>query len=145
MTYQPLRTWISLDDLLSLELSNRVRYVRHNLPGEKPTPKRPHMTLDEFAAAVGAKNRYAPINWESGTRPRDYTSEIAALTPYPPEAFGAPGEAELLRQMYGRRLRQVEAEVAWLRGQLTRAAVLLSLELEPLEELAPAQSGDGHR
>lgn len=66
------------------------------------------MTLDEFAEAVGAPNRQAPIRWEKGGTPRDYAKQIAALTPYPPAAFGADGEAELVRETLGSRLRALE-------------------------------------
>lgn len=68
------------------------------------------MTLDEFAEAVGAPNRQAPIRWEKGGTPRDYAVQIAALTPYPPAAFGADGEAELVRETLGRRLQALEDE-----------------------------------
>lgn len=134
MTFQPREPWIPLDDLLSLELKQRVRYVRQNLPAPKPRVKPEHMTLDEFADAVGAKNRQAPINWEAGRTPRDYASKIAELTPYPAEAFGAPGEAELLRQTYGRRLQAVEAELEQERVDRNLGLAVLAGRLADLED-----------
>lgn len=131
MTYQPLTEWISLDDLLSLERGKRIAYVRKNLAAKRDGRAPEHLTLDEFAAAVGAKNRQRPIGWEKGETPRDYAERIAALTPYPPAAFGAPEEAELVRQTYGRRLEQLEARVAQLvtRDDLVEATEKLRTQL----------------
>lgn len=131
MTYQPLTDWISLDDLLSLERGKRIAYVRKNLAANRDSRGPEHLTLDEFAAIVGAKNRQRPIGWEKGETPRDYAERIAALTPYPPAAFGAPGEAELLRQTYGRRLRELEEKVAQLvtRDDLVEATEKLRTQL----------------
>lgn len=141
MTYPPIEEWIPLDDLLGLERGKRIAYVRKNLRSPRTGRRRPHLTLDEFADAVGAKNRQRPIDWEKGATPRDYADKIADLTPYPSEAFGAAGEAELVRQMFGRRLLVVEDQLRSERDQRDLAIQGVALQLavfeEALEQIAP--------
>lgn len=144
----PLRAWIPLADLMLKPLPERVKYVRENLATSRERSSNPYLSHDDFAQVVGAGQRSSAIRWEkpraeNGSAPRRYAQAIAALTPYPKEAFGAPGEAELVQETLGLRLRSLEAEIHWLRSQLTRAFAALELELEPEpREAAPlAQSG----
>jgi hypothetical protein len=130
---ETLRDWLPLEDLLGLPLGDRIRYVRTNLATPRATARNPGMSHDDFAAAVGAPDRGAPIGWEKGRVPRAYRERIAALTPYPPAAFGGAGEAELVRETLGRRLRLLEAEV----GERGRVQDLL------IEHLGLVQGEDG--
>lgn len=114
-----------------LPRGDRVLYVRKNLANTRDSSREPWLNQDEFAAAVGAPGRQGPIRWESGGTPRDYAAKIAELTPYPAEAFGADGEAELVRSMLGNRLESLEGEMEWLRSQLLRCLSALGLEAEP--------------
>lgn len=112
MTFPEIEPWVPLSDLMSLPRQERIAYVRKNLATPRGNARQRHVTLDEFALAVGAPDRQAPMRWESGTTPRDYADRIAALTPYPAAAFGADGEAELVRETLGSRLRELEETVA---------------------------------
>jgi hypothetical protein len=133
VSFAPLRGWVPLEELMGLSLAERIRYVRENLPTSRPRARNPHMSHDDFAAAVGAPDRQAPMRWEKGGRPRAYADKIAELTPYPPAAFGAPGEAELVRETLGLRLRRLEATVA----ELDQTQELL------LQHLEIVRDGDG--
>lgn len=98
----PREEWINIDVLMGMALPERVRYVRENLEMSQPA----------FAKAVGASSREIVSRWERldrPSRPRNYAAKIAGLTPsYPPQAFGAEGEAELVRTSLGTRLRALE-------------------------------------
>lgn len=142
MTFRPIEPWRSLDELLDLALNERVRYIRLNLsPNGQQSRRVKHLTLDEFAAAVGAKNRQAPIEWEKGRTPRDYAEKIAALTPYPPAALGAPGEVELVRESFGRRLQELRDKIETEGAQRDRAiqgvVAQLAVFEAALEQIAP--------
>lgn len=100
---------------MGMTLPERIRFIRKNLVPARQKPGRsPHMTLDEFAVAVGAPDRHGPMAWEKGRTPRDYASQIARLTPYPSAAVGGDGGEELLRNTLGTRLRALEAKVSAL-------------------------------
>lgn len=148
MTFRPLAPWIPLDDLLAKPLYARVKYVRENLATSRDRSQNPYLSHDDFAAAVGSTQRGSAIRWEKprvekGSAPKRYAKAIAKFTPYPPEAFGAPGEAELVQETLGRRLRLLEARYGWLRSQMivlaARASVELELELEPQDDQAAEQ------
>lgn len=140
MTYQPLTPWLPLDDLMLLSLGARIRYVRENIATQRHRRGNPFMSHDDFAKAIGT-SRQTVIRWEGGSTPRAYAERIAGLTPYPPEAFGAPGEAELVRQTFDRRLRQLEAQLESERGQrdlAIRGVLARLVEFEGvLEQIAP--------
>lgn len=127
MTYRNLAPWIPLDEFLLAPMGRRMKYVRTNLGPAKPKPGRRtrYLTHDEFAAAVGAKSRDRPIAWEKGQAPRDYAEEIAKLTPYPAEAFGAAGAEELFEVTIGGTLRS-------LRDEADGARLVLRAVLEAL-------------
>lgn len=117
MTFRPRVAWQPLDVLMGMSIGDRVKYVRTNLATDRPRARREYLTHDEFAQAVGAPERQSVIRWEKGSTPKRYAERIAMLTPYPPAAFGAPGEAELVRESLGNRLREVEELVATLRSE----------------------------
>jgi len=125
---------MSLDDLLGLDLKKRILYVRTNLATKRQGAREAHLSLDDFAAAVGAKNRQATMRWEKGATPRDYAERIAALTPYPPEAFGAAGEAEFVRESFWNRLLALEAAFRQEREDQDLAHAALLVRLADLEE-----------
>lgn len=118
MTYRNLAPWPPVDEFVLMPLADRIKFVRTNL--ERPTKggRVKHLTLDEFAAAVGAKDRARPIGWEKGQKPRDYAKAIAELTPYTEAAFGGSGAEALVEESLGRRLRSLTGEVAFLRTNL---------------------------
>lgn len=118
-------------------LGERIRFVRMNLKRKTKGGRIPYLSVDEFAEAVGATGRHRVIGWETkGETPRDYAAAIARLTPYPEEALGGDGEAELLRETYGHRLRSLEREADWTRRMF--GAFLGHLELE----IVPADGDD---
>lgn len=111
-----------LHELLLKPMEKRIRYIRQNLAPAKPMPGRriDHLTLDEFAEAVGANNRHRPIGWETkGEMPRDYAEAIAKLTPYPPAAVGADGAEDLFEETIGGLLRSLQEQ-----ADMTRAALI---------------------
>lgn len=118
MTFKPIAPWVPLEELMSLPRGERIKYVRENLKRPIPGGKFPHLNQDEFAVAVGGKDRHGPIRWEKGGVPRDYAGAIAALTPYPPAAFGADGEAELVQELFATRLARVEGALDALGARL---------------------------
>lgn len=126
-----------------MPLAQRIRFVRMNLATQR-RGRLAHMSLDEFAEAVGAKDRHRPMAWEKGQTPRDYARRIAALTPYPAAALGADGGEELLRATLGARLRALEGEVSWLRGWVTVGFEALGVSPE-LQGEAPPPLGDDAR
>lgn len=131
---------------MTLDRGERIKYVRTNLASPRPNARRGYMTHDDFAEAVGAPGREGVIAWEKGRTPRDYAEKIAVLTPYPAAAFGAPGEAELVRETLGIRLAAVEDEVARLRQQTESFAEAVLGRLAALEAVpAPASQRSGRR
>lgn len=114
-----------------MDLKDRIRFIRRNLATRTKGGRTKHMTLDEFAKAVGAKDRHRPIGWEKGQTPRDYAEQIAKLTPYPSAAVGGDGEAALLRETYGHRLRSLEGEADEARSTIRGLLLHLNLELVP--------------
>jgi len=122
-------------------LSERIHFVRTNLKRKTKGGRIAYLSVDEFAEAVGAKSRHRVIGWEKrGETPRDYANSIAALTPYPPEAVGGDGEAELLRETYGHRLGLLEREADWTRRML--GALLDYLQIEVVPEDAATDATD---
>lgn len=111
-----------------LPWARRLRYIRTNLaPQEGAEGRRvPHLTLDEFAIATGAKDRHRPIGWERGQRPRDYAEAIASLTPYPPAAVGGSGAEELFADTVSALLRELRDELEHQRQ--TQLRVLRALD-----------------
>jgi hypothetical protein len=139
VTYRNLAPWKPLDELLLMPLAKRILYIRKNLAGAGRRVS--YMNQDEFAAAVGAKDRHRVIGWETKAEtPRDYTKQISDLTPYPPAALGGEGEAELFEETLDLTLRSLRGEIVWMRSQLARAFVALGIPLELPEEEPPAQS-----
>lgn len=127
MTESDPEEWIEIDVLLGMPLPNRIKYVRTNLK----------MGQVAFAATVGTSGREIVSRWERVERPtrpgKTYAEAIAALTPeYPPEAFGAEGEAELVRRSLGTRLRRLEERFD--------AFVEAASERRAANEKAPARS-----
>lgn len=123
-----------------MSLPERIKYVRTNLPSPRGSSFISHA---DFAALVGSPNDKAPIRWEATTVPKRFAPAIAALTPYPADLFGGPGEAELVRVTLLDRLRPIEDEVEWLRTQIFLC--LAALQLEPEEESPAAQSAGAPR
>lgn len=120
-------------------LGERIRFVRTNLKRKTKGGRIPYLSVDEFAQAVGATGRHRVIGWETkGETPRDYAEAIAKLTPYPPAALGADGEAELLRETYGHRLRSLEGEADRTRRMFAALLDHLELEIVPVDDEADA-------
>lgn len=114
-----------------MTLGDRVKYVRDNLVAShngSRSLRAKGLTQDEFARAIGAKDRHAVIPWEANARePRDYFERIAALTPYPAEAFLRNGDqAGVSLVTIDLRLRRLEAKVDEAAGK--SADSLLALE-----------------
>lgn len=128
VTYRELDPWKPLDEIVLLPIGKRIRYIRTNLTfQETPAGRRfPYLTLDEFAAATGAKDRHRPIGWEKGQRPRDYAEAIAELTPYPAAAVGGAGAEELFADTVAALLRELRAEME--EQQVTQLRVLRALD-----------------
>lgn len=140
MTYRVLEPWVEEIVLLGMPLHERVRYVRTNLASPRKGSRDPWMSQEDFAEAVGASDRAVANRWERdgdgrASTPRSYAKKIAALTPYPPEAFGADGEAELVRRSLGTRLEALEATAA-------QAEDILRLERVLTEAIRSLASGD---
>ena len=134
MTLTPREPWIRYADLLERKLGARVKYVRDNLVaghnGNRPRRVK-GLTQDEFAHAIGAKDRHAVIPWEAHNRePRDYAERIAALTPYPAEAFLRTEDAGLSLATIDLRLRSQETVLAEVVA-LVREALALLRESRP--------------
>lgn len=125
MTFQPREPWLGFAALLELGVGQRVKYVRGNLvPTENARPRhyKEGLTQDEFAAAIGAKARQAVIPWErNGREPRDYVQQIAALTPYPAEAF-------LQRAGAGASLATVDLRLQAIEERLSELATAADVE-----------------
>ncbi len=128
MSFTPRVPWVSYADLLAMPLGDRVKYVRTNLGpnGNVAASRRAlGMNQDEFATAVGAPDRHADIRWEKGTEPRDYAERIAALTPYPAEAFLRTEEAGLSLATIDLRLRSLEPVLDEVVGLVRESVTLL--------------------
>ena len=112
-----------------MTLGARVKYVRDNLVASRngDQPRRVKgLTQDEFAHAIGAKDRHAVIPWEANKRePRDYAERIAALTPYPAEAFLRNEEAGVSLATIDLRLRSLETALDEAGGLMREALALL--------------------
>lgn len=145
VTYRKLAPWPPLEDFLDKPLGERIRLVRMNLKRKTKGGRIPYLSVDEFAEAVGATSRHRVIGWETkGETPRDYAEIIAKLTPYPAAALGADGEADLLRETYGRRLRSLEDDVRSLRAWVTRGFEALGVAPELRDEAPPPQADAAH-
>lgn len=110
-----------------MPLADRVKYVRKNLaPWIGGSSRRAiGMNQDEFATAVGAPDRHPVIRWEKGAEPRDYAERIAALTPYPAEAFLRNEEAGLSLATIDLRLRSLEPVLDEVVGLVRESVTLL--------------------
>lgn len=113
MTFVPREQWLSYANLLELSPGQRVRYIRENLAPQATNGssrrRAKGLTQDEFAEALGAAGRQAVIPWEADERePRDYARQIAALTPYPADAFLQRAGAGVSLATIDLRLRVVE-------------------------------------
>lgn len=110
---------------MALPRHERIKYVRTNLPSPRDGSRVNYMTHDDFAKAVGASSRTTTIRWESGTEPTQFAQAIAALTPYPPAAFGGEGAEALFEESTLRRLRSLEKDVREAVSLARRALALL--------------------
>lgn len=100
-----------LPGLLEKSPGERIKYVRNNLRYAQEGKERT-VNQDDFALSVGATSkRQATIRWEKGGVPRDFAAAIAALTPYPVEAFLGDATEGVSWVTIDLRLRALEATV----------------------------------